>query len=256
MTRRERIEARIAKRREWAEGRKAKSAQAFGAAHRLADGIPFGQPILVGHHSEKRARRDAERIRGAMDRGVESQRMAARHVSVAGNLQHALDRSVFSDDPDAVEALEARIAELEAKRDLMKRVNALYRKGDAAGLAELGLDLERLRARVAAVGYSWVKAPFEAYQLQNLGKRIATDRKRIDAIRAQAARAAEAEAAGGVRVERAGDWVLVTFAEKPERAVLEGLRAAGFRWGGGSWSGPADRLPAGIEARESAQEVT
>jgi hypothetical protein len=32
----------------------------------LADSIPFGQPILVGHHSEKHARRDAEKIENGM----------------------------------------------------------------------------------------------------------------------------------------------------------------------------------------------
>ncbi len=32
--------------------------------------IPFGQPILVGHHSEKRARKDAEKIENGMKRAV------------------------------------------------------------------------------------------------------------------------------------------------------------------------------------------
>ena len=34
----------------------------FSRAHSIADGIPFGQPILVGHHSEKRHRADLARI--------------------------------------------------------------------------------------------------------------------------------------------------------------------------------------------------
>lgn len=37
---------------------------------RLADNIPFGQPILVGHHSEKRARKDAERIENGLRKAV------------------------------------------------------------------------------------------------------------------------------------------------------------------------------------------
>lgn len=40
------------------------------AVSRLADNIPLGQPILVGHHSEKRARKDAERIRSGMHKAV------------------------------------------------------------------------------------------------------------------------------------------------------------------------------------------
>jgi hypothetical protein len=36
----------------------------------IADNIPFGQPILVGHHSERHARKDAERIQNGMRRAV------------------------------------------------------------------------------------------------------------------------------------------------------------------------------------------
>lgn len=36
----------------------------------IADHVPFGQPILVGHHSERRARRDAQRIQDGMRRAV------------------------------------------------------------------------------------------------------------------------------------------------------------------------------------------
>jgi hypothetical protein len=257
MTRRERIEARIEKRREWAEGRERKAAAAFGAAKRIADGIPLGQPILVGHHSEKHARRDQERIHSGMRRGFESADMAEHHESVAGNLEHALERSIYSDDHDAIASLEARIRELEATRARMVLVNRLYRKGDAAGLAELGLDLKKLRVSVAAIGLSFVRAPFEKFQLANLGGRIGADRKRIEAIRARETRAKAAEAAGGVQVARAtptSEYVVVTFAEKPERAVIDALKGAGFCWGGGSWSGRSERLPAEVAALASVAE--
>ena len=55
---RERRLAKAERLREWAEKRQAKSAAAFKGVHTIADGIPFGQPILVGHHSERHARRD------------------------------------------------------------------------------------------------------------------------------------------------------------------------------------------------------
>jgi hypothetical protein len=32
------------------------SAMAYSQAHSMAEAIPFGQPILIGHHSEKRDR--------------------------------------------------------------------------------------------------------------------------------------------------------------------------------------------------------
>jgi len=45
--------------------------RAQNAVHAIADGIPFGQPILVGHHSERHARKDAEKIEKGMRRAVE-----------------------------------------------------------------------------------------------------------------------------------------------------------------------------------------
>lgn len=43
---------------------------AFDYVKSIADNIPFGQPILVGHHSERRARRDAEKIDNGMRKSV------------------------------------------------------------------------------------------------------------------------------------------------------------------------------------------
>lgn len=44
--------------------------RATAQARRVADGIPFGQPILVGHHSERHARKDAKRIQNGMRKAV------------------------------------------------------------------------------------------------------------------------------------------------------------------------------------------
>jgi len=49
-------------------GREAEAAHA--AVSRIADGIPLGQPILVGHHSERRHRNDIERMDNGMRKTV------------------------------------------------------------------------------------------------------------------------------------------------------------------------------------------
>jgi predicted RNA methylase len=46
--------------------------RATAQARRVADGVPFGQPILVGHHSERHARKDAERIQNGMRKAVQA----------------------------------------------------------------------------------------------------------------------------------------------------------------------------------------
>lgn len=55
---------------EYSEKRKADADLAHTSASTIADIIPFGQPILVGHHSERRARRDAQRIENSLRRAV------------------------------------------------------------------------------------------------------------------------------------------------------------------------------------------
>jgi hypothetical protein len=239
MTRRERLERKIEKRQEWAAGRREKSAglREIGKEYRH-DWAFITQP---GHIPARAAmnRRD--------DRAREHDAMAAHHDSKAAGLAAQLDRSVFSDDDDAIEQLDVRIAHHEAERDKMKLVNKLYAKGDAAGLAAIGLNLDTLKAKLAAAGPYWGSKPHLPYELTNLGARIRADRERIETIKERQARSAAAAAStSGVVIE--GDtWVRVTFAEKPERAVLDALKAAGFRWGGGSWVGERAKLPMAVE---------
>lgn len=44
--------------------------QAYNESQALSDNIPMGQPILIGHHSEKRARKQADKIERAMNKAV------------------------------------------------------------------------------------------------------------------------------------------------------------------------------------------
>ncbi len=69
-------------------GREAEGARK--AVERIADGIPFGQPILVGHHSERHARRDAEKIENGMRKAVRLwQTSTYWQDRAAGALRHA-----------------------------------------------------------------------------------------------------------------------------------------------------------------------
>ncbi|VFR81189.1 hypothetical plasmid protein [plant metagenome] len=67
---------RAAERRQRFEGYAEKRLQEAEAEHARVDAItehiPLGQPILVGHHSERRARKDAERIQEGMRRAVKA----------------------------------------------------------------------------------------------------------------------------------------------------------------------------------------
>lgn len=270
-TRRERLEAKIEKREEWAAKAAARSQAAFSAVSRIADNIPMGQPILVGHHSERRARRDQDRIHSGMSKGVAEGKLADHHESKAAALARQLDTSIFSDDPDAIEALEERIAEAEAKCAKRAAWNSAWKKGAAAAekkaraagktdaedllIARLDGGEEALRASGASPaivqaantvmeqGYSWIKSPFD---LTSERAAIRRDRERIEQIRKQQATRREAEESeGGIVVRDHGaEWCSVTFAEKPDRETLDALKAAGFRWDGTSWAVKRAALPA------------
>jgi phospholipid N-methyltransferase len=54
----------------YSANRKEDAENARQAVHAIADNIPLGQPILVGHHSERAARKDQERIENGMRRAV------------------------------------------------------------------------------------------------------------------------------------------------------------------------------------------
>lgn len=56
-----------------------KSNDYYSASKRATEGIPMGQPILIGHHSEKRHRRDLDRSHNAMGKSVEHQKKAEHY---------------------------------------------------------------------------------------------------------------------------------------------------------------------------------
>ncbi len=186
MTYRERREARAERLRGWADKRDARSGASFAAVHAIADNIPLGQPILVGHHSERHARRDQDRIHNGMRAGIEHADKAAAMRSRADNIERAADRAIYSDDPDAPERLRERIAELEAERDRITAYNKAARAANKAGRPISADDLAILTPRQAAdlaslarVGMMRPDKTFPAYATANLGGNIGRLRERL-----------------------------------------------------------------------------
>lgn len=184
-TYRERRQARAERLRGWAEKRQAKADASLNQAHQMGEAIPFGQPILVGHHSEGRDRRYRDRMHNAMDRGIEHQRKAGDMNARANGIESQLATSIYSDDPNAVPALEQRVAALEAERDRIKAYNATARKGKPD--TSLLNESER-KALLDALRYSPgapTSGAFPSYHLSNLTGNIARQRKRLEELRRQ-----------------------------------------------------------------------
>lgn len=86
----DRAEERADRFEDYSASRAADAKSARDAVARIADNIPMGQPILVGHHSEKRARKDAERITSGMRRAVDMWETSQYWIARAkGALAHA-----------------------------------------------------------------------------------------------------------------------------------------------------------------------
>lgn len=69
----------------YAQNAHKRSSQAFKSSDvsESATGIPFGQPILIGHHSERKHRRTIEKANRAMDKSIEESQKADEYESRA-----------------------------------------------------------------------------------------------------------------------------------------------------------------------------
>ena len=95
----EQIDSEIERKLEKAERYKTYAANAearaenrSNTAKEISSYIPFGQPILIGHHSERRHRRDIERIRKNMEKSAEESEKAEYLKSRSFDLSRAQDR--------------------------------------------------------------------------------------------------------------------------------------------------------------------
>jgi len=75
----------------------AKSTSLYNHAHTMADAIPFGQPILVGHYSEGRDRRFRERIGNTFRRAFEEGDKAKYYERRAETARAAAGGAEYSD---------------------------------------------------------------------------------------------------------------------------------------------------------------
>src|SRR3546814_8267897 len=98
----------------------------------MGEAIPFGQPILVGHHSEGRDRNYRKRIHDTFGKAFDLQQKADHYVKKAAAVG---DGGVSSDDPDALAKHMRQVEQLTAKQERMKKNNQVIRKnkGNAEG---------------------------------------------------------------------------------------------------------------------------
>ena len=237
---REDYEDRQERRRERLEGRAvAKHAEAksrWAASDRLSQAMN-GQPVLIGHHSEKRHRRDIDRMWGNLHKGCKAH-------NAAENLEHRAasvgSAGISSDDPEAVGKLQAKLESLSFGRDRMKAINAAWRKHGKprpdnkeawAKIAQtLGSNVDNVRLDMARDFMH--RAPY-TYGITNIGAEIRRLEQRIEDLgRAEAMPDREAIEGDGWRVweDRDENRLFIAHDAKPSAEVRTALKRHGFRW--------------------------
>lgn len=183
--------------------KKARQAGAFQkAAQDISERFYMGQPILVGHHSERKARKDKDRMDSAQRKAIESQEAAGywlyRAEGVEAHANHKNDPKVRA------RRIETLLAEL---RDIQRGLNENYRAlqvwatatTDAqiryvvghTGLAPYGLwgDLEsgkltpqEARARCMAAAKAGIESPRAARWIAHTLNRLSYERELLGPV--------------------------------------------------------------------------
>ena len=189
-----------------AEKNRHESEAAGNRAHAISDMIPMGQPILIGHHSERRHRRDLERIHSLTDKAIEAGEKAEHYEKKTENLVNPY--AISADDPDAIVKLKEKLARMEATREKVKALPVRPRD------------------------YSFSEIDMRSVHLTNLGAEIRRVKLRIDQIKKNREIPAEDKKIGNIQiqVDKNENRVKVFFPGKPSEEIRTELKRNGFKW--------------------------
>lgn len=216
------------------------SSSHYQSSKQISDMIPFGQPILIGHHSEKRHRRDANKIWDSMGKSVEHQKTADYYKGKLAAMEG--NTAISSDDPGAIAKLEAKLAEMVQTQEQMKLANKIIRKKQdkEATVQELRdkTGVSHLLARELLVPDFCGKIGYPDFRLQNNNANIRRVKERIDQLKKDLVTAVAAPQKDieypelGLTVTRSyeANRMQLFFDSKPPTEVRTILKTYGFRW--------------------------
>lgn len=211
------------------------SDSAYKASHDIVSCIPPGQPILVGHHSEKRHRKALERSDNAMRKSVEADKKAAYYRDRAESLMS--NTAISSDNPDALDLLQEKLEKLQARQELMRMANKIVRSAKLSQvekviqLQELGFK-ESSAVKILEMDHYGTKG-YPQYVLSNNNGVIANTKKRIQHLESIAKLHTEEVAyPGGVtlKLNVEDNRVQIFFPGKPSEEIRNDLKRAGFHY--------------------------
>lgn len=143
---------------------------------------------------------------------------------------------IKSGDENAIEKLELKVETLEAQRDMMKEINAYYRKHKTLTGCEACSQetAERIMNEMKSSAWRASELPFASYSLTNTGAEIRRLNKRIEELKAmrEAGNSESETEIEGLKIVENADIarIQLVFDGKPEENVRNILKKNGFRW--------------------------
>ena len=157
--------------------------------------LHHGQPILVGHHSEKKHRRLIEKANNDIRNSIKEDNKSKYYEDKAKNIDNS--QVIYNDDPNAIEKLKDKLEYLEKQRELIK----------------------------ADENHS-------TWQLQNIGARIREIKRRIQSLEKLENIEFEEKEFGGGRIVQNKDInrIQIIFDNIPNEEIRNHLKHNGFHW--------------------------
>ncbi|GGH59674.1 hypothetical protein HNQ91_000682 [Filimonas zeae] len=172
----ERKQNRIDYAQNQAEKNIANSEKLCEKSHDMLQVIPPGQPILVGHHSEKAHRSLLARSDNAMRASVAADDKAKYYKEKAKAIID--NKAISSDNPDALPLLREKLEKLEKEQELKKAINKFIRKNDEQGYMQLSGSTPERWAKLNTPDRVFGKG-IPSFELRNLNAKINNVKQRI-----------------------------------------------------------------------------
>lgn len=225
----ERKQNRIDHANEQAAKNEQKAAALYNQAKKMASAIPFGQPILVGHHSEQRDRNYRNKIHNTFGKSFEAQDKAAYYENKAEAIEN--NNAIFSDDPQAIEKLKAKLKSLQDAQEFMVSANKCIKKQDKITFLQLPFATEKIWEQLNTPDYL-NRMGFASYSLQNNNANINRLKKRIVELEKKASKTTTETEINGVRLVENTEVnrVQLFFTGIPAEEIRKKLKQHGFRW--------------------------
>lgn len=241
----EKRQARIERLNQAADKAEESANEKYETASKMAERIPPGQPIHVGHHSEQRDRNYRNKTHNKFEQAYNELQRAANLRARAEAAEN--NTAISSDDPDAIPKLEKKLEELQDIQEHMKAVNKYYKKnGTCVGCENLSEEEAVQMDEEIKKDYNLDKRPYPSFLLSNNLGNIRNVRERIKELKLRDEMDFEPiEFTGGkVVANKEINRIQIFFDEKPSEEIRAELHARGFhfsRYNNNAWQRQLNR---------------